>query len=141
MDRAKVATQCRSRRKVPCATEIQPKRCELCHQRLPPSADTLADSLTYALIASYTHAVVKRTVPVSSRALIQRINRKLLADADGDITRARQVRTPRGGRAKQDLGDLFLLDVGRSFIVDHHLDLETLGRELKVLEPWEKLFE
>jgi hypothetical protein len=84
--------------------------------------------------------MAKQTVPVSVRALIQRINRKLRADADG--APADEVHATRGqGRARLDLGDYYMLNTRRNFISEHHIDLEDFGRELKVLAAWERLDE
>ena len=76
---------------------------------------------------------------VSRRALLQRINRKLLAEAEGDAARADQVRTSRGDKARQELGAFYRVDVGRNSIAEKDVDLEELGRELKVLAAWERL--
>jgi hypothetical protein len=71
-------------------------------------------------------------VPVSEKALIQRINRKLKSDHE-------VVKKTRHGRAWRDLGDFYRLDWYRNTIIDHHIDLEDLGRELEVLEAYEVL--
>jgi len=71
-----------------------------------------------------------RTVPVSLRALIARINRKLRADDQ-------MLKATRGERARGDLGDFYLLDFNRNIIRDQRVDPEELGRELGVLKPWE----
>lgn len=84
--------------------------------------------------------VKRQTVPVSPRALIQRINRRLRRDADGDVPDI--VRATRGrGNAWLDLGDYYLLDQRRNFVIKTHVDIEDLGRELKVLAEWERLDE
>jgi hypothetical protein len=77
-------------------------------------------------------------VPVTKRALIQRINRKLEVTKGRDSIAAR-VKATRGGRAQTDLGDYYLLDAERGAVLDHHLDLEAYGRELGVLAAWERL--
>ena len=71
-------------------------------------------------------------VPVSERALIQRINRKLAAQDE-------IVRTARGGRAEQDLGRYFIVDVRIGGVVHSDIDLEEWGRELAVLRSYERL--
>lgn len=78
------------------------------------------------------------TVPVSKRALIQRINRKLRADADGDSL-ANRVHATRGGRARQELGEYYLLHTRQNRILEADVDLEAFGRKVKALEPWEQL--
>lgn len=79
----------------------------------------------------------RQTVPVSTRALVQRINRRLA----GDNEQVKQTRA--GTRAQAELGDFFVLRFGRggsepsTNVIDTHVDLEELGRELKVLAAWE----
>jgi hypothetical protein len=70
------------------------------------------------------------TVPVTPRAVIQRINRKLKPDD-------RMLRTARSPRVEQDLGRYFIVNFNRNRIVEQHVDLEDLGRELGVLAAYE----
>lgn len=70
------------------------------------------------------------TYPVSERALVQRISRRLTRQGE----RLRKGR----GRWATELG-YYIVDVGRNFLVEQNCDLETLGRELGVLEEWESL--
>jgi hypothetical protein len=72
----------------------------------------------------------KPSVPVSLRALLQRINRKLAAQEEC-------LKATRGERGRHDLGDYYIVDVRRNFVVATHQDPETLGRELGALRPWE----
>jgi len=72
-------------------------------------------------------------VLVSKRALIQRINRRLVRDGE-------KLHATRGQRASLDLGEFYVIDVYRNFVAQKDVDLEELGRELKVLSPWEKLY-
>ena len=65
-------------------------------------------------------------VPVSTRALYQRINRAL-AGRDGNS--GRRLRN-RGQSALQDLGTYYVLDIYRNFVIETHVDPEELGREL-----------
>jgi hypothetical protein len=74
-------------------------------------------------------------VPVSLRALIQRINRKLATD-QGALY-ADQLRKARGLRWRQTVGEYYLLNVFRNAVDNTRVDPETLGRELGVLAPWE----
>jgi len=82
--------------------------------------------------------------PVTERALVQRINRKL-ADDDQKLTKLR-------GRAAEEFGDWVVVPIpnkaailghGRSGplsrIEQHGVDLEKMGRELQVLRPWEEM--
>ena len=76
-----------------------------------------------------------KTVPVSARAAIQRINRKLAPDGE-KLKRCRE-----GGRWLSDLGRYYVLDVNRNVLLTRHVDLDALGRKLKVLAPWESVVE
>lgn len=72
-------------------------------------------------------------VPVTRRALFQRVNRAL--EKEG-----RCLRTFRGGSKAGDwLGDLFIVDVKLNVPVEGDCDLEELARELGVLKPFERL--
>jgi hypothetical protein len=70
-------------------------------------------------------------IPVSERALIQRINRRI-KDADHVLKCSRP-------RARSFVGDFYVLDVVRNAIVLQHLDLENYAREVGALEPYEYL--
>lgn len=74
----------------------------------------------------------KEKVPVTTRALIQRINRKLKPEQE-------RLKTLRGDRWRGDLGDYFVVDFFTNRIVAQHVDPEKLGRELGVLQPWERV--
>lgn len=73
-------------------------------------------------------------VPVTMRALVQRINRALRADDE-------QLKKYRGGRWQSDLGDWYRLDFNRNRIMERHVDPEALGRKLGVLRDYERLVE
>ncbi len=73
---------------------------------------------------------------VSAAAVTKRINRKLEAKNPGEFLR---IKKTRGSRAQQDLGDFYLLNGQRNFIVDHHLDLDELAKQYKVLSPVERV--
>lgn len=77
-------------------------------------------------------------VPVTERAVMQRINRKFRTE---DGAPARELKKTRGARAKLDLGDFYVLDTERNFIDEHHVDPEALGRELGVLSESEEYCE
>ncbi|HKB36319.1 MAG TPA: hypothetical protein VKD72_07695 [Gemmataceae bacterium] len=74
----------------------------------------------------------KAGVPVSTRALVQRINRKLKQDDE-------RLKKCRSRRWEDRLGEWYRINVASNFIVQTHVDLEALGRELGVLEAWERL--
>ena len=73
-----------------------------------------------------------KKVPVSQRALIQRINRKLRPNHE-------QVQTARGGRALQNLARYYRINVWRNVVIQSDLDLEGFARELEAMAEWEKL--
>jgi hypothetical protein len=73
-------------------------------------------------------------VPVSERALVQRLNRSLAADG-------MQLKKTVGARAFASLGDYYVIDIARNFVVEKELDIEALGRKRKVLAEWELLEE
>lgn len=70
------------------------------------------------------------TVPVTMRALIQRINRKLRPDDE-------MLKVARGERARAQLGDYYAIDFNRNIVTAQHVDPEKWGREMNVLAPWE----
>jgi len=75
---------------------------------------------------------------VSQRAIVQRINRRLANDQQ-----TLRVTRP-GSRWANDLGAFYIVDndpLGRENLVAAHVDLETLARELGVLEPGETIAE
>jgi hypothetical protein len=81
-----------------------------------------------------TKKKIQRTVPVSLRALVQRVNRKLRPD--NEALRA----TRPGTRAAVELGDFYILRYGGaagSNIIAHHVDPESYGRELGALAAHE----
>jgi hypothetical protein len=73
-------------------------------------------------------------VPVSSRALIQRINRSLRA-------KKQVVKATRGEPARTSFGAYYLLDIGRWQVLKTNVDLEAFGRELGALKAHEELVE
>lgn len=75
----------------------------------------------------------RQKVPVSVRAVIQRINRKLKPDLE-------QLKVTRGGELlRLDLGDYYILNFNHNWIAHKHVDPEKLGRELGVLQEWEEV--
>ncbi len=71
-------------------------------------------------------------IPISERALAQRINRRLQRELCG-LRQARDLQT------SIELGDYFVVDHRQNIPVDFHVDLEDLGRKLGVLKHFEKL--
>jgi hypothetical protein len=70
-------------------------------------------------------------VPVSMRALTQRLNHRLAHDG-------KQLRAPRGA-GKPGRCDYFIVSKVKKAVVARHIDPEVLGRELGVLQAWEVL--
>jgi hypothetical protein len=77
-------------------------------------------------------ATKPQKAPVSERALIQRINRKLWDDDE-------MVKTTRGGRAEMDLGRHYVVNWRINGVIHKDIDLEDWGRDLGVLKNWEKV--
>lgn len=83
------------------------------------------------------HPLADQKVPVTERALLQRINRRL-EDAGRAGQQLRKNRNP--GVARGSLGPYFVVDLDMNAIVDPHVsDLEALGRKVKALAPYEAL--
>ena len=72
-------------------------------------------------------------VPVTTRAIIQRINRKLRRED-------KMLKKPRGAWT-YDLGDYYIVDIRRNLLDDVRVDPETLARELGVLQDYEEVVE
>jgi hypothetical protein len=69
-------------------------------------------------------------IPVSRRALYQRIDRQL-------AKRGQRLKAYRTSR--ESTGYYFIVDVRRSVVVrEQFRGLEALGRKLRVLAPWEE---
>jgi hypothetical protein len=91
-------------------------------------------------------AETKNQVPITTRAIVQRINRKLATD-DRKLVKLR-------GRAAGECGDWVVVPIpnradvrgwGRagplSRVEQYNVDLDALGREIGVLRPWEMVAE
>ena len=74
--------------------------------------------------------------PISADAVIKRINRVLEADNPGEFLR---IKRTRGSRAQQDLGEFYLVNGKRNFIMDHDVDLNDLAKQYKVLSSTEQV--
>lgn len=75
-------------------------------------------------------------VRVSRRAVIQRLQRKLKGDGKKLVVSR--------GRRVQDLGDFYILDTNRNYIVDHGRkwkDLDWMARDSGQLQPFEVIEE
>ena len=76
-----------------------------------------------------------RRAPVSTRAIIQRINRKL-APKYRQLKRCRE-----NSQGWDSLGDYYIVDLCQNAVVDTHVKVESLARELKAIGEWEIVVE
>jgi hypothetical protein len=74
----------------------------------------------------------QKRVPISERALVQRINRKLAAQ--GEV-----LKKTRGARAIQELGDYYVLDLHRNLLLNKDVDPVELAKVLRVLRRFERI--
>jgi hypothetical protein len=81
-----------------------------------------------------TKAKKAEAVPVTVRAIVQRINRALAKKGE-------QLRASRGDQARTELGDYYVIDLHRNTLVLYRVNLDALGRKLGVLRPWERVEE
>lgn len=72
--------------------------------------------------------------PVSVRAIVQRINRKLAHNDE-------KLRVTRGQRMQQECGDYHIVDFSMNAVVNKDVDPEKLARNLGVLRDWEAVTE
>jgi hypothetical protein len=70
-------------------------------------------------------------VPLTARAVLQRINRKL-----GE--QQRQLRAAQG-KERDSLGDYYVVDLKNERVRDHDVDLEALARRMGCMREWEEL--
>jgi hypothetical protein len=75
-------------------------------------------------------------VPVTMRAIVQRINRKLAADG---YRRLKQSRGRPWKYLDRDVGKWFLVDGRRNRVERTHIDPEEFAKDLGVLRPGEKV--
>jgi hypothetical protein len=79
---------------------------------------------------------------VSERALVARVNRVLKRE-EQKLRTARGLWYSSGGcqhwQENPDLGRYYRINTDRNVVIDTHVDLEVLGRELGVLGRWEQL--
>jgi len=78
--------------------------------------------------------MVDAKVPVSMRAIEQRINRKLAHDGEA-------LKKLRGDRYRQELGRYYIVNLNRNYIEAQHVDPVALAQELGVLAAWETVHE
>jgi hypothetical protein len=78
--------------------------------------------------------MARRKLGVTTRALIQRINRALRTDQEA-------LKTSRGERMRQAVGEHYIINYSMNAVTHHNVDPETLGRDLKVLNAWETVID
>ena len=78
-------------------------------------------------------AELKRINQVSERALIARINRKLSASG------WERLRTSRGAQMEQNVGRHYILDLSHDVVIQTHVNIENLARELGTMTELENL--
>jgi hypothetical protein len=76
----------------------------------------------------------REKVPVSMRAVIARVNRALKPNDE-------KLKVTRGDRWRHELGDYYVVNWSRNWIVNKQVDPEEMARELKVLQEWERVVE
>jgi len=74
------------------------------------------------------------SVPVSRRALFQRVSRKLARDEGERLLTCRE-----DSRAFQQMGRYYTVDGKRNTVTRRDVDLEALAHEIKAIAPWEYL--
>jgi len=84
--------------------------------------------LVYSL--QHGETAMARKASVSMRAIIQRVNRKLIADDE-------VLKASRTELMRSDCGDYYIVDWRRNSICKTHVDPKALARELGVLHRWE----
>jgi hypothetical protein len=88
-------------------------------------------------MTTQTTEQVDTRLAIAAPTLVKRINRKLAHENEWEV-----LRTTRGGftsRWYADLGNYYITDVERNTITASHIDIEQLGRELGVLQHFERV--
>jgi hypothetical protein len=86
-------------------------------------------------MAKATAVSTSRKVPISERALIQRINRKL-KEKGARLHKTRGENT----QAWIDCGDYYILNVDRNYVMQKNVGIEAIATDLGVLKPYEAVF-
>jgi hypothetical protein len=74
----------------------------------------------------------QQKVPVSERAAIQRINRKLRPDVCA-------LKQTRGARARTDLGDWYVIDYARNVVIAKNINLDAYAHKVGALAEHEEV--
>ena len=80
------------------------------------------------------HIETRARVPVGERSLVQRLNRRLAKDHQ-------KLCMSRSRAARSEFGKFYIADTATGEVTAALLDLQGLGRDLGVLQPWEQLQE
>jgi hypothetical protein len=72
-------------------------------------------------------------VQITERALLARVNRKLNHDGE------RLKSCPASRASYSELGDYYIVDLGRNTITAQHVDLLALALDLGCIKPYEEL--
>ena len=73
-----------------------------------------------------------KTIPITKRALLQRVNRALNKDD-------RQLKKAVGAKLQQNVGEYYVVDLRRNAVAMLDVDPVELARKLDVLQPWERV--
>jgi hypothetical protein len=84
------------------------------------------------MLICFTMELMGTRLPISERALFQRIDRKLRLSG-------KKLGTSRTTQMETSVGRHYIIDMQRNSISRKSVDLIELGRELGVIQPWEKL--
>jgi hypothetical protein len=74
----------------------------------------------------------KHKLPVSTRAILARINRALR-------DQNRELRPTKGHKAQEEFGAFYIIDTGKNQLVEWNIDLAKYVFELGCLQPYERL--
>jgi hypothetical protein len=83
-------------------------------------------------MAMATRQATKQKVPVSERATIQRINRRLKPDMCA-------LKQTRGERARLEVGDWHVIDYTHNIIVAQNINLDSYAHEIGALAEHEEV--
>ncbi|MBL9094382.1 MAG: hypothetical protein JNL96_24385 [Planctomycetaceae bacterium] len=73
-----------------------------------------------------------KTIPITKRALLQRVNRALNKED-------RQLKKAVGARLQQNVGEYYVVDLRLNAVMMLDVDPVELARKLEVLQPWERV--
>ena len=76
-------------------------------------------------------------IPLSERAIVQRINRRLAKQQEKLL----RLRGGRDSRWWNELGNHYVVDADDAIVIRTHVDIEALAKELRVVRDYECLAE